>query len=426
MGKHVIEDARRCLQCKVPKCKEGCPVATPIPEVIKRLLEGNIKGAGETLFANNPLSIICAMVCPHELQCEGNCILGKKGTPIYFSAVEHYISDYYLNIKKARPKSNPNKKIAIIGSGPAGITISFILASKGYDVTIFEAHDQIGGVLYYGIPDFRLPKSFLERLKSMMLAYGIKIRPNTLIGVNLTLEELFRDGYKAIFIGTGTWKPNKTGLKGESLGNVHFAIDYLKNPDSYVLGDNVCVIGAGNVAMDVARTAIRQGVKDVTIMYRKGEDEITARKYETEYARLDGVKFEYFKTPIEFVDKGVIYRKTQYSIDAQGQKVLIEIDGSEELFEADSTILAISQGPRSVILSTTHGIDTQKDGLLKVNTDGQTTKEGVFGSGDVVTGAQTVVLAVKHSKIVAEAIDDYVKRKYFPEEIIHPLMGTKV
>lgn len=426
MGKHVIEDARRCIQCRIPKCKEGCPVSTPIPDVIKKLLVGKIKEAGEMLFDNNPLSIICAMVCPHELQCEGHCILGKKSTPVYFSAIEHYISDYYLNIKKVKPKKDPNRKIAIIGSGPAGITIAFILASKGYDITIFEAHDQIGGVLYYGIPDFRLPKSFLTRIKNMMLAYGIKIRPNTLIGPSLTIDELFRDGYKAIFIGTGTWKPNKTGLKGESLGNVHFAIDYLKNPDAYILGDKVCVIGAGNVAMDVARTAIRKGVKEVYIMYRKGEDEITARQYETEYAKLDGVNFEYFKTPVEFVDKGVITRKTAYVPDGLGQMVLEEVEGSDELFESDSVILAISQGPRSIILATTHGIDTAKGGLLKVDVEGQTTREGVFASGDVVTGAQTVVLAVKHSKIVADAIDDYVKRRYFPEEIIHPLMGTKV
>ena len=426
MGKHVIEDARRCIQCKVPKCREGCPVSTPIPDAIKMLLDGKIKEAGEMLFDNNPLSIICAMVCPHELQCEGHCILGKKSSPVYFSAIEHYISDYYLNVKKIKPQKNPNKKVAIIGSGPAGITISYMLAAKGYDVTIFEAYDQVGGVLYYGIPDFRLPKSFLERIKNMMLGYGIKIRPNTLIGPNLTVEELFRDGYKAIFIGTGTWKPNKTGLKGESLGNVHFAIDYLKNPDAYTLGDKVCVIGAGNVAMDVARTAIRKGVKEVYIMYRKGEDEITARKYETEYARLDGVNFEYFKTPVEFVDKGVIARKTKYITDAQGQKTLVDVEGSEELFESDSVILAISQGPRSLIISTTKGLNAAKGGLLKVDVAGKTTREGVFGSGDVVTGAQTVVLAVKHSKIVAEAIHDYVTRKYFPEEIIHPLMGTKV
>lgn len=426
MGKHVIEDAKRCIQCKIPKCKQGCPVSTPIPDVIRMLLGGSIKEAGEMLFANNPLSIICAMVCPHELQCEGNCILGKKSSPVYFSAIEHYISDYYLNIKKSKPKKNTNKKVAIIGSGPAGITISFILASKGYDVTIFEAHDQVGGVLYYGIPDFRLPKSFLQRIKNVMLAYGIKIRPNTLVGPNLTVEELFRDGYKAIFIGTGTWKPNKTGLKGESLGNVHFAIDYLKNPEAYNLGEKVSVIGAGNVAMDVARTAIRKGVKEVYIIYRKGEDEITARKYETEYAILDGVNFEYFKTPVEFVDSGVITRKTQYITDEKGEKILVDVEGSEELFESDSVILAISQGPRSLIIASTHGITAEKGGLLKVNNDGHTTREGVFGSGDVVTGAQTVVLAVKHSKVVAEAIHDYVTRKYFPEEITHPLMGTKV
>lgn len=261
MGKHILEEGKKCLQCKKPACKAGCPINTAIPEMIKLLLEGNIQTAGEMLFKNNPLSVICSLVCPHEKQCEGHCILNKKSTPVQISSIENYISDYNLDIMNLKPVKRLNRNIAIIGSGPAGITIAFMLALKGYNITIFEAHDKIGGVLRYGIPEFRLPKRILERLKDQLLKLGVKIRPNTVIGPVLTIEELFRDGYDALFIGTGVWKPKKMNIKGESLGHVHYAIDYLKNPEVYELGEKVCIVGAGNVAMDVARTALRKGVK---------------------------------------------------------------------------------------------------------------------------------------------------------------------
>lgn len=412
MIKHIVEEAKRCLRCKTPSCKKGCPVGTPINTMIAMLLDDSISDAGKMLFENNPLSVICALVCPHENFCEGHCVLAKKGMPIHVSSIEHYISDYYLNILNKKPVINHDKKVAIIGSGPAGITIALILAEKGYDITIFEAHDKIGGVLRYGIPEFRLPKEVLERLKEKITAMGIKIRPNVLIGPNLTIDDLFRDGYKAAFIGTGVWKPRTLSIKGESFGHVHYAIDYLKNPDVYSLGNTVAIIGAGNAAMDVARTALRKGSREVYIIYRKGIDEITASRHEVEYAKIDGVKFQFYTLPLEIVDEGIKYVKTQITTDESGQEEIVPIEGSEGLFPCDSIIIAISQGPRANIVSNTTGISVNKQGLVSTDDFGQTTREGVFASGDVVTGAKTVVEAVSFSKRVAEAIDEYVTGKY--------------
>ncbi|TCT15310.1 glutamate synthase (NADPH/NADH) small chain [Natranaerovirga pectinivora] len=408
---HVMEESNRCLQCKKPRCKVGCPVETPINEVINLFEEGKILEAGQMLFENNPLSIVCSLVCPHEEQCEGNCILNKKGNPIKFGAIEHYISDFYLdNMDASKPMEKNGKKVAIIGSGPAGITIAILLANKGYDITIFEAHDKIGGVLRYGIPEFRLPKAIIDKLYDKLINMGVKIRPNTMIGPVITIDDLFRDGYKAVFIGTGTWRPNKLGLKGESLGHVHFAVDYLKNPDVYNLGKRLCIIGAGNVAMDVARTALRHGTREVTVMYRKGLEEVSASKHEVQYAKMDGVNFEFYKSPIEIVDDGVIYEKIEVWEDENGVKQFNVIEGSRELYEASSVIIAISQGPRTNIIATTKGIDTGNKGLVTVDDTGRTTRDGVFASGDVVTGARTVVEAVKHSKKVAQAIEEYINQ----------------
>ncbi|AFS78196.1 NADPH-dependent glutamate synthase [Gottschalkia acidurici 9a] len=412
MGKHIIEEAKRCIQCKKPRCKAGCPVNTPVNEVIKMLLDGDIAKAGETLFENNPLSVVCSLVCPHDTQCEGSCVLASIGNSIHISSIENYISSYYLNIKRNKPEKNPDKKVAIIGSGPAGITIAFVLAKKGYDITIFEANDKIGGVLRYGIPEFRLPKKNLERIKEKLIELGVKIRPNTLIGSTISIDDLFRDGFKAVFIGTGVWRPFPLRIKGETLGHVHYSIDYLKNPEVYNLGDKVCIIGAGNVAMDVARTAIRNGTREAYIMYRRGFDEIPASKHEVEYAKIDGVKFELNKSPLEILDEGVKYICTEKIIDENGEKTLVEIKGSEDIFKVDSVIISISQGPRSVIVSNTKGIEINNKGLLTIDEIGQTTREGVFASGDVVTGAKTVVEAVRLSKKVADSIDKYVTEKY--------------
>jgi glutamate synthase (NADPH/NADH) small chain len=406
MSRHIVEEAKRCLQCKNPKCKEGCPIATDIPEMIKMLLDSQISEAGEMLFYNNPLSVVCSLVCPHEKQCEGHCILAKKGNPVHISDIEHYISDYSLDLLPLKPSDEATGNIGIIGSGPAGITIAFILALKGYSITIFEAHDKIGGVLRYGIPEFRLPKEILDRLKNKLVEMGVVIRPNTIVGLGITVDDLFRDGFDALFIGTGVWNPKKIDIKGESLGHVHYAIDYLKNPEVYDIGERLTVIGAGNVAMDVARTALRKGVKTVTILSRRGEKEMPARSYEVEYAKIDGVKFEYYKVPIEITKEGVIYRQFKMNEDSSKYE---EVEGSEALFPGDSVIIAISQGPKANIVSSSKGIAIDQYGLVITDEDGRTTREGVFASGDVVTGAKTVVEAAKYSKDVAERMHRYVQ-----------------
>ena len=265
MALHVMNEANRCLGCKVPQCQKGCPINTPIPEVIRLLKDNKLDEAGRMLFENNPLTTVCSIVCNHEKQCEGHCVLGIKGAPVHFSTIENYISSTYASKMVQGPHPSNGKKVAIVGSGPAGITIAILMARYGYDVTIFEGRDQIGGVLRYGIPEFRLPKSVIDDIQYRHLEMKkIKIRPNTRIGHAITVDDLFRDGYKAVFIGTGVWKPNALHIKGETFGHVHFGINYLNNPDAYKLGDKVIVIGAGNAAMDVARTALRKGARELT------------------------------------------------------------------------------------------------------------------------------------------------------------------
>ncbi len=409
MNKHVIEDAKRCLQCKNPMCSKGCPVHTPIRDAISLLLESRISEAGKLLFSNNPLSLICSHVCPQENQCEGHCVLGKKGSPVQVSAIERYISDYYLNIYKPIPPKRNKGKIAIIGSGPAGITIAFELSKRDYDITIFEANDQIGGILRYGIPEFRLPKSILDRLMDTLIASGVRIRPNTAIGTNLNVDDLFRDGYKAVFMGTGVWRPSRLNIKGESFGNVHYAIEYLRNPSVYRLGKRVAVIGGGNVAMDVARTAFRHGSEQVAIICNSDETSVTAREIELEYAKIDGAKIIFNKTAVEFTDEGVILADSRISGNKTEGERWLPVKGTESLFPVDSCIIAIGQGPRAVIVSSTTGINVTEKGLVKTDECGRTSRKGVFASGDVVTGAKTVVEAVRVSKRVAEAIDEYVR-----------------
>ncbi len=402
MAYHVLDEATRCLNCKKPMCREGCPINTPVPDMIRMLLEGNIDDAGKMLFENNPLSLICSLICNHENQCEGHCVLGRKGSPVHASTIENYISDYYFNRLEFGEIKTNGKKVAIIGSGPAGITIAFILARKGYDITIFESKERIGGVLRYGIPEFRLPKSILDRYKERLYQLGVKIRPNTLIGGGIKIDDLFRDGYLAVFIGIGVWRPNTLHIKGESLGNVHYAINYLTNPDVYRLGETVNIIGAGNSAMDVARTALRHGVKEVTIFSR--HDFFAASEHEVNYAKLEGVKFKVHVDPVELTDEGGIFA----DLECDGQGTLTRIPGSERLEKADSTIIAISQGADNMLVANTGGLDVTDRGLLVTNTFGQTTRDGIFASGDVVNGAKTVVEAVKYSKLVAEAIDEYI------------------
>ncbi|MGG7143509.1 NAD(P)-dependent oxidoreductase [Clostridium nigeriense] len=407
--KDLVLEANRCYLCKNPRCKANCPISTPIPEIIELFKEGQIAKAGEILFNNNPLSLVCSIVCPHEDQCKGNCIRGIKGEPVRFCDIERHISKYYLENIKLEKEAELEERIAIVGGGPAGITIAFILAQKGYKVTLFDAHEKIGGVLRYGIPEFRLPKSIIDHYEERLLELGVKIRPNTLIGPVLTLDKLFYDGYKAIFIGTGVWNPKTLNIKGETLGNVHYAIDYLKSPEVYNLGKKVCVIGAGDVAMDAARTAKKNGADEVYILYRKGMENIPATKAELEGAISDGIKFELFKSPVELLEEGIKYIETKNEIDENGKVNTVNIDGKEGIFKCDSIIVAVSQSPKNNIVSNTTGLETNKWGLLLTDELGHTTKEGVFASGDVVTGAKTVVQAAAHAKVVADEIEKYIK-----------------
>ena len=404
MAQHVLDEATRCLNCKVPQCQKGCPIHTPIPQVIRLLLDGHLDDAGRMLFENNPLTTVCSLVCNHENQCEGHCVLGRKGAPVHFSTIENYISSTYSSKMVKGPAPSNGMRVAIIGSGPAGLTIAVILARKGYQVTIFEGKDKIGGVLRYGIPEFRLPKSILDDFEYRHLRLkDIKVRPNTTIGGAIGIDDLFRDGYKAIFIGTGVWQPNTLHIKGETLGHVHFGINYLNNPDSYHLGQRVIVIGAGNAAMDVARTALRKGVRYLQCFSR--DEDVAASKHEFQYAVLEGVEFVYSKAPVEILDEGVVFADVVTAEDGSRQMV----PGSEQLYPADSVIISISQGPRNRIVSTTKGIATTSRGLIEADGTGHTTRPGVFASGDVVNGARTVVEAVAHSKEVAEAMDQYMQ-----------------
>jgi len=409
MNNILLDEANRCLLCKNPKCRVNCPIDTHIPDVINLYKEGKLKEAGKILFDNNPLSAVCSLVCIHEDQCKGNCVRGIKGEPINFHDIEQEISTKYIEEVKFENIRKDKDRIAIIGGGPAGITIAFILAQKGYNITIFDAHVKIGGVLRYGIPEYRLPKKLIDIIEDKLVELGVKIRPNTLIGPVVTLDKLFEDGYKAAFIGTGVWNPKTLNIKGETLGNVHFAIDYLRSPENYRLGDKVAVIGAGNVAMDAARSAKRYGAKEVTIIYRKGFDEMSATKQEIREAKEDNINFDLFKSPFEITEDGIKVALTENIKDSNGKVQTKIIEGKEEFFKCDSTIIAVSQTPKANIVSNTTKLDTNKWGLLITDEKGNTTKRGTFASGDVVTGAKTVVEAVVQAKIVAETIEEFCK-----------------
>ena len=392
MSVHVIDEANRCLQCPNPRCREnGCPIHTNIPEMIRLIKENKMMEAAEMLFENNPLSMVCSLVCNHENQCDGNCVRGIKGDPVHISSIENYISDSCFERLELKKAPSNGMKAAVIGAGPAGITIAIILALKGYSITVFETHDKIGGILRYGIPEFRLPKSILDRYYVKMRELGIKFRPNFSIGGSTGIQDLLNDGYKSVFIGTGAWRPRKLGIPGETFGNVFYAINYLNNPDVYELGDKVAIIGAGNAAMDVARTAIRHGSRDVTV-YVRG-DEVSASKTEFEYAKVDGVKFEYNMSIVRIEDDGPVFK------DGDGEK----------LIPADSILIAISQVPQDRIISKEKDLKLNEKGNLATNELGETTIPGVFASGDVVTGAKTVVAAVAVSKQIAEDMHNFMQ-----------------
>lgn len=333
----------------------------------------------------------------------GHCIRGKKDTPIHFSSIENYISDMYLD-RMELPKPEPkDKKVAVIGAGPAGLTVAIRLAQEGYPVTIFEWEDKIGGIMQYGIPEFRLPKSMLDRLQKRMEEMGITIRLNTTIGAVLMVDNLFRDGYSCVFVGTGADRPKSLGIEGESLGNVRFGLNYLANPARQPLGDNVAVIGMGNAAMDVARTALRNGSRHVTL-YARGKRS-TASSSEREYAELDGAKFVFGKQIWKITEKGPVFKTSVFD---ENDKVIGYEEGLEQV-EADSTVISISQVPRREFAKSTDGMEATESGTIVVDENMMTTRPGVFAAGDVVTGAKTVVHAVEGAKKAADAMIRYLE-----------------
>ncbi|VFQ43156.1 NAD(P)-dependent oxidoreductase [Desulfoluna butyratoxydans] len=411
MGTHVIEEANQCLVCKKPRCTTGCPVSTPIRDMIELFRKGEMMEAGRLLFENNPLSVICSLICPHEKFCEGHCVLSAKKKPVAISTIEQYISSYFLTRHDMAPRESREERVAVIGSGPAGLTVAILMALKGYRVTIFESAERTGGILRYGIPEYRLPKKVLDSLDELLERLSVKVRPNTLIGPVITIDDLKRDGYQSIFIGTGVWKPRPLRIQGESLGHVHYAINYLKNPDVYRLGRRVAIIGAGNVAMDVARTALRKGAQEVTVVYRRSEAEMPATPFEYDYAKVEGVEFAFQTNPVAITDEGLVVESTVRSEDAEGNATYTPDPATRTLFPADAVMIAASQTPQANIVATATGIEVAKGGLVITDDCGRTTMEGVFASGDVVTGAKTVVEAVAFSKRAVAAMETYMDGK---------------
>ncbi len=411
MAVKIVTEANRCLQCKKPLCVQGCPAHTPIPQAIALFKENKLLEAGKLLFGNNPMSLVCSMVCHHAAQCYGHCVLNRKGQPIQFYEIEKFISDAYLdrmNTEGAKPYNGKNA--AIIGSGPAGMTVAFQLAWNGYGVTIFEEKDRIGGMLQYGIPDFRLPKTILDRYKARLLELGVKIRPHVTMGGDLMIDNLFRDGYAAVFIGTGVWRPTSLGIQGETLANVHFGISYLARPISYTVGQTVAIIGMGNVAMDVARTAFRHGATRV-MLFQRGTT-ISASEMEMQYAQLDGAEFFTGKSIQRITPEGPVFKNSV--LNEAGRPIGVE--GEDELVRADTTIIAISQHPKDKLVKTTHGLHATERGLLIVDENKMTTRPGVFAAGDVTHGSLTVVHAVDEAKIAAEGMMRYMENPPAAEE----------
>lgn len=403
MAVHIVEEANRCLGCKRAFCQiKGCPVSTPVPEAIALFKERRIEEAGALLFENNPMSAVCALVCNHMDQCEGNCIRNRKDSPVHFSSIEEYVSTAYLERARwERPEPN-GRSVAIIGSGPAGITAAIKLAQRGCAVTVFEQRSEIGGVLEYGIPSFRLPKEIVRKFRSIMCDLGVRVRPSTTIGGTLTIEDLQRDGYDAVFVATGTWRARKLDIPGEARGNVIFGIDYLVDPASFAIGRDVAVIGAGNVAMDVARTALRQGAHRVTIYARSRH--VSASTDEVEYAKLDGADLVFGKAIAAIDEHGPVFRTAIFNEEGA-------VTGYEEELDrvaCDTVVIAASQLPKDKLVLTTEGLSTNERGLLEVDEAGMTSVPGVFAAGDVVNGPMTVVHAVVGAKRAVDGIAAYL------------------
>ncbi|HOP86280.1 MAG TPA: bifunctional dihydroorotate dehydrogenase B NAD binding subunit/NADPH-dependent glutamate synthase [Syntrophorhabdaceae bacterium] len=428
----AMREASRCLNCKNSPCVEGCPVNVQIPKFIKLIKEGDFMGAIHTIKETNSLPAVCGRVCPQEVQCEAKCVLGKKGEPVAIGRLERFAADYELAMGDVRIPPIPEKtgkKVAVVGAGPAGLTVAGELAKKGHDVTIFEALHKAGGVLVYGIPEFRLPKAIVQREVDYVEKLGVKIKVDTIIGQTTTVDELFEQGYDAIFIGTGAGLPYFMNIPGENLNGVYSANEFLTRANlmkAYLfpeydtpvrVGSRVAVIGGGNVAMDAARVSKRLGADHVYLIYRRSRAEMPARAEEVHHAEEEGIEFMLLTAPVRVIGdeqgwvKGIECVKMELGEpDASGRRRPVEIKGSNHVIDVDVIIVAIGQGPNPILTSTTEGLKLRKTGNIEADPEtGKTSRKGVFAGGDIVTGAATVILAMGAGRKAAAAIDEYLR-----------------
>ncbi|MDE6441751.1 MAG: NADPH-dependent glutamate synthase [Clostridia bacterium] len=437
----AVAEANRCLNCKNKPCVEGCPVNISIPDFITKIKNKDFEGAYSVISQSSSLPAVCGRVCPQETQCESKCTLGIKFEPVGIGRLERFVADYHnskFNGEPQLPVLNGHK-VAVIGSGPSGLACAGDLAKKGYKVTVFEALHLAGGVLVYGIPEFRLPKDIVKKEVETLKKYGVDIETNVVIGKTLTIDELFEDGYEAVFVGSGAGLPRFMGIKGESLKGVYSANEFLtranlmkaydeKSQTPVMHAKNVAVVGGGNVAMDAARTALRLGAENVYIVYRRSMDELPARKEEVEHAQEEGIKFEILRNPVEvigynnpddrrdpkngFVTGLKVIKCELGEPDEKGRRRPVEISGSEYIIDVDCVIMSIGTTPNPLIKNTTQGLEVNKyGGIIVEESTGKTSKEGVYAGGDAVTGAATVILAMGAGKTAAKAIDEYITKK---------------
>ena len=426
----AVEEANRCLGCKNPLCVQGCPVNVRIPEFIKKIQERDFKAAYEILTSTNALPALSGRVCPQETQCECKCVRGVKGEPVAIGRLERFAADWYREHVNAMPEKveSNGTKVAVVGSGPAGLTAASELAKLGYQVTVFEALHTAGGVLVYGIPEFRLPKAIVANEVKKLEAQGVEVMTNMVIGRVLTIDELFEMGYKAVFVGSGAGLPMFMNIPGEALKGVMSANEYLtrtnlmkaynSEADTPVIKSKaVAVVGGGNVAMDAARCAMRLGAEHVYVVYRRGEAEMPARAEEKHHAKEEGIEFKTLCNPVEVIGDengracGIkCIRMELGEPDASGRRRPIEVPGSEFVLDVDTVIMSLGTSPNPLIRSTTPGLETNRKGCLIVNENEMTTREGVFAGGDAVTGAATVILAMGAGKKGAKAIHEFLTK----------------